>query len=519
MDRAPASAMSSNPPLPRPEGHRLLLWLGVAAALGTLLGAALIPRANGQAAAAGAEGIALYGRLLPADASAPATALVWVRERIGGWFHLELPDGGTRRVSYGALGVELDRSRLRRLVEDARDPASLLFERQQRRSSRGPVELVVPVRLDPDRAAPALLSLKDDLDQTARDARLDLDRRTVIPERAGRLLDVDRSLRAIEQAVQAGAEKAALVFEHRPPQRLASQLTGIAHEALLGFFETPYDEAARAKDRTFNLRLAASRFDGYVLMPGDEFDFNAVVGPRDEANGYQVAKVIAEGELVDGIGGGTCQVSGTLHAAALFAGLEIVERHPHTRPSSYIKLGFDAAVVYPTINFRLKNPYDFPIVLRETVAAGRVRAEVRGLRRPYTITIVRKIEGAKPFEEVQRLDESLPKGVRVLAQRGVPGIDLHRYRIRRDGPHAVRETTVDRYPPTAQLVRIGTGSSSTREGRPPHDPQPEYLADELLVMSQPTELEAALIEQRTPGRYGKRGWTRDIGAPAWNLDP
>jgi vancomycin resistance protein YoaR len=493
----------------------LFVWLGLAAALGTLLGIALIPRATGADTASASAGVELYGLLLPSDGNAPATALARVRERIGGWFHLELPDGGTQRVSYGALGVELDRARLRRLVEDARDPASLLSERHRSRTPASPVELVVPVRLDPVRAWPTLLTLKDDLDQTARDARLDLDRNTLIPERAGRLLDVDRSLKAIEQAVRDGAERSALVFEYRPPRRRAAQLTGIHHGATLGFFETPYDEAARAKDRTFNLRLAASRLDGYVLMPGDEFDFNAVVGPRDEANGYQVAKVIAEGELVDGIGGGTCQVSGTLHAAALFAGLEIVERHPHTRPSSYIKLGFDAAVVYPTINFRLRNPYDFPVVLRETVAAGRVRAEVRGLRRPYTITVVRKIEAAKPFEEVQRLDDSLPNGVRVLAQRGVPGIDLHRYRIRRDGPHAVRETIVDRYPPTAQLVRVGVGSASTTKARPAHDPQPEYLADELLVLSQPTELDAPLIEQRTPGRFGKPGWTRDIGAPAW----
>ena len=94
-------------------------------------------------------------------------------------------------------------------------------------------------------------------------------------------------------------------------------------------------------------------------MPGEIFDFNEVVGPRDEANGYKVAPVIAEGELVDGIGGGTCQISGTLHGAAFFAGLEIVERYPHTRPSSYIKMGLDATVVYPTINFRMKNRFRF----------------------------------------------------------------------------------------------------------------------------------------------------------------
>ena len=99
---------------------------------------------------------------------------------------------------------------------------------------------------------------------------------------------------------------------------------GIDFDTVLGFFETRYNTAKKYADRTYNLRLAASRLDGMVLMPGDVFDFNEVVGPRDEAHGYKVAPVIAQGELVDGIGGGTCQVSGTLHAAAFFAGLEIV---------------------------------------------------------------------------------------------------------------------------------------------------------------------------------------------------
>ena len=74
---------------------------------------------------------------------------------------------------------------------------------------------------------------------------------------------------------------------------------------MLGYFETNYSRSMRYQARTFNLRLAASKLDGYVLLPGETFDFNDVVGPRDEANGYKVAPVIAEGELVDGIGGGT----------------------------------------------------------------------------------------------------------------------------------------------------------------------------------------------------------------------
>ena len=74
---------------------------------------------------------------------------------------------------------------------------------------------------------------------------------------------------------------------------------------------------------------------------------------------------------------------------------------------------------------------------------------------------------------------------------------------------------IDRYPPTPQLVRVGTGSERGTSGRPQHDPAPEYLADELLIVSQPPQLDGALLEQRTPGRFGVAGWSEKIGAPAW----
>jgi vancomycin resistance protein YoaR len=510
--------MQAPPPVHRPDGPTLMVWIGVSACLGILLGFALIPRATDLPAAASAAGLSLYGRPLPQSGDAAEVAASWVRERSADGFELELPDGRAQRVRHSELGVEVDLASLRQLIGAARDPASSFSRRRRERGPQGNIELPVPLRLDVGRALPTLSSLKQELDREARDARLDLDHKAVIPERAGRLLDLDASLQAIEQALRDGAERTALVFQQRPPRRLASDLADVRHDTLLGFFETPYDVAPRAQDRTFNLQRVASRLDGYVLMPGDELDFNEVVGPRDEANGYRVAQVIAQGGLVDGIGGGTCQSSGTLHAAALFAGLEIVERHPNTRPSSYIKLGFDAAVAYPSLNLRLKNTYDFPVVLRQTLAAGKLRAEVRGARRPQLISIVRKIDGATPFERIERPDDALPIGMRVVTQRGVPGIKLHRYRIRRDGAHAVRETAVDRYPPTAQLIRVGVGRPSKNAVRPWSPAAAEYLADELLVLSQSAEPDAPLLEQRTPGIFGSAGWSENIGSPVTDAD-
>ena len=83
-------------------------------------------------------------------------------------------------------------------------------------------------------------------------------------------------------------------------------------------------------------------------------------------------------DIVDGLAGGTCQISGTLHGAAFFAGLEVVERSPHSRPSWYIKLGLDATVVYPTTDLKLRNPYDFPVDVHAIIDKGTLVFELRG---------------------------------------------------------------------------------------------------------------------------------------------
>jgi vancomycin resistance protein YoaR len=534
--RPPAlDALALRPPSPpsvppsRPEGHRAFLALGVAAGLGLLLGLALIvPRGEGAATLAA---LRLYGEELPAGADGMEAGVERAERHLEGWFNLELPDGSQRRIRGADLGVGLDRARLRRMI---RDTAHARGTSGFGRVSPEAIDLVVPAQLDRERALATLLALKQELDQPAIDARLAVDSRAVAPERAGRRLDVDCSLAALDAALERGASAAALCFQSEAPRRHAGDLAGVRHDVRLGAFESRLDPSPSARDRTFNLGIAASRLDGQVVMPGMTFDFNAAVGPRDETQGYRVASLAATGEPLDGSGSSTSQLSGTLHAAALFAGLDVVERHPPERPGA-IDIGLDAAVAYPDANLRLKNPYPFPVVLRAIVTAGRLSAEVRGPERPHAVSVVRKLDRAIPYVEIESADATLERGVRVVAQRGVPGIDLHLYRIRRDGAHAVRELSRDSYPPTPQLVRVGSGTAATiakgstthltnalvasTAGRPPHDASTgsEYLADELLVASQSDDIDAPLAQQRVPGRFAVPGWSKKIGGPALDL--
>jgi vancomycin resistance protein YoaR len=471
--------------------------------------------------------VTIVGQPVTPTPEGDAAALEVVRKWAAGTFTVVVPGGDKQVVSKAALGAEIDRVRLASLLAQVRDATSAM-RRALRSAHATSVALPVPVATDATAALPALYKLKDAIDRAPVDARIDLETKRMLPEQPGRWLDVWGTLARIDDALAHGRDEVEAVVATKPPRVGVAQMGDVAFADVLGWFETRYNPDKKHEARTYNLRLAASKLDGHVIMPGETFDFNDVVGPRDEANGYRVAPVIAQGELVDGIGGGTCQIAGTLHGAALFSGLEIVERHPHTRPSGYIKMGLDATVVYPTITLRLKNGFAFPVVLHETVRDGVVRAEVLGPKRTRTVTFIRKIDEVTPFQEVERPDPKLPDGVKVLSQRGIPGFKIHRYRVVRDGPFAVREKWNDVYPPTTQIIRVGTGDMPKDSVKVPDDEHPEYVADDYLVLMQGPEVRTpkatraepggGMVEVRVPGPTGEHGWTERAGFSHWKGD-
>lgn len=460
------------------------------------------------------------GMPVPTQGDPVANALDLVRRYAAGEITIKLPDGTGRKIRRGALGAEIDRVRLAGFVREAIRVDSPLRKAHDATPPGTPLEVPLPLILDADAALDKLLTLKAELDSAATDAYVDLAQKKLVPEKNGHRLDVYGTIARIEAAFRQGLAEVPAMVETVAPKRRAAEMGNVEFSHVLGYFETRYNQGARMRDRTYNLRLAASRLDGAVVLPGEVFDFNDVVGPRDEAHGYRVAPVIAQGELVDGLGGGTCQISGTLHGAAFFAGLDIVERYPHSRPSYYIKLGLDATVVYPTINFRFRNPFSFPIVLHEAVSNGIVRAEILGPERRHTVTYFRRIDEVVPFEEVERKTPKLPEGMRVLAQRGIPGFKTTSSRVVRDGAHAVRYRWADSYPPTTQIFNVGSGPKElTAEAK--DDDHPEYIVDEYLVVTQGPEIHTpgvsgvepggGTIESREPGKTGERGYYEKLG--------
>src|SRR5262249_16045223 len=132
------------------------------------------------------------------------------------------------------------------------------------------------------------------------------------------------------------------LITHRVSAKVTvEQLTRVNIEKVVSAFETTFSLFGTGAGRAVNIREAASRFDGVVLSPGQMFSFNDVVGPRTRDRGFALAPEIQGDEMQMGFGGGTCQASSTLHVAALYGALDIVERQAHSRPSSYTQMGLD----------------------------------------------------------------------------------------------------------------------------------------------------------------------------------
>jgi len=139
--------------------------------------------------------------------------------------------------------------------------------------------------------------------------------------------------------------------------------------------------------RCENIAIAASLIDGVTLQPYGEFSFNQTVGKRTQEAGFQQAKIIVNGEYVNGVGGGVCQVSTTLYNAAIKAGLTVVEYHPHSLRVGYVAPSRDAMVsTYSDLKFF--NPHPFPVYLSSQAENGAVKVAFYGKEQGVRYEIV-----------------------------------------------------------------------------------------------------------------------------------
>ncbi len=161
------------------------------------------------------------------------------------------------------------------------------------------------------------------------------------------------------------------------PNITVNDLGREAFPDLLASYSTRYVTSNR--DRTTNLKLAASKINGTVVMPGEIFSYNKVVGKRTIAAGYKEAAIYQDGGVTSGLGGGICQISTTLYNAVIAANMEIETRRNHMFVPSYAEAGKDATVVWGSTDFKFKNRRDYPIKIEAIVEGGIARINIYGL--------------------------------------------------------------------------------------------------------------------------------------------
>jgi vancomycin resistance protein YoaR len=370
-------------------------------------------------------------------------------------------DGETLLVdaTLAELGAVLDERRLARALAAVGRRGDLWARLDDAwEARRGRRAVATPVRLPFEVLARRLRQHKLTRDEIAVDARWDFDAGEPTAHRSGRLVDVPELAERIVVAARehgSGPIDVELPIRELAPDATSDVLAAIDKGEVVARYETRFAYRGKEAGRAKNVARAAAGVDGLVMMPGDVISFNRLVGPRSLRNGFARAGEIYKGEMRMGVGGGTCQVASTFHAAAYFAGLEIVERSPHSRPSGYIGIGLDATVAYPHVDLKLRNPYEFPIVVRARVDAGRMKLELLGQRRMAQVEFATSTIGVKPYTRKVREAPWLAEGRVLRKQKGIRGVTVRKVRRIRyvDGRRRV-ENTVDTYPPTQELYLV-----------------------------------------------------------------
>ncbi len=198
-------------------------------------------------------------------------------------------------------------------------------------------------------------------------------------------LDFDISLDEAKALLETDQEQYEIKLKVLKPSVTTDQIGNEAFPDLLATCTTTY--ITSKVGRTTNLKLASSKINGYVLMPGETFSYNDVVGERTIEAGFQMAGVYSGGQEVEGLGGGICQISSTLYNIVVKSNLEIVERENHLFLAGYLPAGQDATVVYGSIDFRFKNTRDYPVKIVSTVDGGYVTMKMYGLKEENEPTI------------------------------------------------------------------------------------------------------------------------------------
>jgi vancomycin resistance protein YoaR len=237
--------------------------------------------------------------------------------------------------------------------------------------------------LDENKLAEFLRPLSDSVARPVENARYHFDDNSgqlilFMPSLRGRALNLEQSIASIQSTAAAGAHQAQLAVDYIEPE-VGDSETGAGKVKISGLLPngqqwTSFKGSAEA--RIHNITLAAGKFDGLLVAPGELFSMGEHLGDVSFDTGYAEALIILGSRTIAGAGGGVCQVSTTLFRTALMTGFPIPERHPHAYRVGYYEnydgpvhlgAGFDATVFFPDVDFKFQNDSDAWILMETDV--------------------------------------------------------------------------------------------------------------------------------------------------------
>lgn len=270
------------------------------------------------------------------------------------------------------------------------------------------------------------------------------------PGTPGTTLDPVALAAAVQQAALGDQRTATVELTASDPAQSTAALQALGVTEIVSEFSTPL---TNEPDRTQNLRIAAEKVTGTLVLPGETFSLMDTIGPITAANGYLQAHVIVNGETTNGTGGGLSQMSTTTYNAGFFAGMIDVEHQPHTFWFSRYPEGREATLYEGQIDMRWRNDSPYGVLLQSWIADGRVHVAAWSTKH-YTVetTTSARSNIVSPTTQHKPAANCTPQSA------GGPGFSVSVWRkvtVTATGEIVADETNSWRYKPQNQIVCDG----------------------------------------------------------------
>ena len=352
-------------------------------------------------------------------------------------------DGNNLIITKGIDGVEVDTEALKN---------SILYYLNNMFTASNTIELPVKEKIA---TQPDVEAIHSEIYKAPQDAYYTKDPYTVHPHSDG--IDFAISIEEAKNILSQPSDNYTIPLQVLSPKVKTSDIGTEAFPNLLASYTTYYSTSN--SNRSTNIALASKKINGTVVMPGETFSYNTTVGKRTAAAGFKGAASYVNGEVVDSIGGGICQVSSTLYNAVLLANLEIVERTNHGYDTGYVPVSRDATVSWGGPDFKFKNSRDYPIKIVCSGTGGSVVFKIFGLKNndEYDVSVVSWVESTIPYKTIYQKTSSLAKGKQKVIQSGSNGCKSVAYRVyKKNGVEVSRQLlSRDTYNAHNKIVSVG----------------------------------------------------------------